>query len=633
MKLTQIVGLVNTKLAGETLTYNQMLSYLDETIIDINTQLNACFPTFSELYPSLVSDATYDAFPDQYITSVVVIGAALKFYTTDEEGLSVATGFQQEYDRGLFYMVRDYSASVPEKYQAKNRGYIEGSAPSSGLDMSYYKPGCRFPINPDLRIVEGPRGLPGRDGIDGKDGKDGVNGKDGINGKDGVNGKDGKDGINGKDGTDGYTPVRGVDYWTEHDKEIIQSQIKLPILRGIYNPQAVSLSVDGVHAVSDYLDSAGNYGWSMAGSDSLGFFFPLEDNIENLLGKNIDYKLTINTVAAATTLLESAYIGIAFVKFENTVDPNGVTSYSSISSNSIIDTINGAHTYSSVLPETVPYGYGGCKLAIYALFNYSAYADGLVSVSNPSAIIDVENPDNWFVWNAAANRYVNSNVSAKGYIPQKGIDYWTDADIAEIKGYVDENMSGAEKVANKVTSINETSTNIEYPSAKAVVDYVGDKIPLIINIWEDEAGKTICGSENVYSDLKSAFDAHRPIIVYQWDSPAMNTIKLSYTLVYADIITNSITMWFSGAYNNVSRTLIFVASSDSNYDFSITTFKLENTENKVIALSADSTDDEYPTAKAVVDYVGNIETALDGIIAEQNSIIAIQNTLIGGETV
>ena len=132
MKLTQIVGLVNTKLAGETLTYNQMLSYLDETIIDINTQLNACFPTFSETHPNLVSDATYNAFPDQYITSVVVIGAALKFYTTDEEGISVATGFQQEYDRGLFYMVRDYSASVPEQYQAKNRGYIEGSAPSGG---------------------------------------------------------------------------------------------------------------------------------------------------------------------------------------------------------------------------------------------------------------------------------------------------------------------------------------------------------------------------------------------------------------------------------------------------------------------------------------------------------------------
>lgn len=35
----------------------------------------------------------------------------------------------------------------------------------------------------------------------------------------------GKDGKNGKDGEDGYTPVRGVDYWTEEDKDEIESYI------------------------------------------------------------------------------------------------------------------------------------------------------------------------------------------------------------------------------------------------------------------------------------------------------------------------------------------------------------------------------------------------------------------------
>lgn len=46
--------------------------------------------------------------------------------------------------------------------------------------------------------------------FNGKDGKDGLNGKDGV---------DGKNGVDGKDGVNGYTPEKGVDYFTEADKE------------------------------------------------------------------------------------------------------------------------------------------------------------------------------------------------------------------------------------------------------------------------------------------------------------------------------------------------------------------------------------------------------------------------------
>ena len=39
---------------------------------------------------------------------------------------------------------------------------------------------------------------------------------------DGVDGKDGASGSNGKDGSDGYTPVKGIDYWTEEEVTAIQ---------------------------------------------------------------------------------------------------------------------------------------------------------------------------------------------------------------------------------------------------------------------------------------------------------------------------------------------------------------------------------------------------------------------------
>ena len=259
MKLTQIVGLVNTKLAGETLTYNQMLPYLDGAIIDINSNLNSCFPTFSELYPTLDIEANYDLFPDRYITSVVVIGAAFKFYTTDEEGISTAQGYQVEYNQGMFYMIRDYSANVPEMYKASNQGYIEGPAPSSSGDMFPHKCGCSF--NVDIRYVEGPEGRPGPTGPAGPKGEKGDKGDQGEKGEKGDKGDmgytgptgltgpkgdtgpkgpkgdtgaqgpkgdvgaTGKKGDKGDKGEAGYTPVRGVDYWTAEDQAAVSADL------------------------------------------------------------------------------------------------------------------------------------------------------------------------------------------------------------------------------------------------------------------------------------------------------------------------------------------------------------------------------------------------------------------------
>jgi hypothetical protein len=129
MNTTEIVNFTNAKLAGELLTYNQLLVHLDATIDDINGELNSCFPTFSEfeknqaMYPAYPD---YNFFPDKYIRSVVIPGAAYKFYITDEEGAVAAPQYAKDYTTAMFLMVRDYSLSVPEEYQADERGYIVG---------------------------------------------------------------------------------------------------------------------------------------------------------------------------------------------------------------------------------------------------------------------------------------------------------------------------------------------------------------------------------------------------------------------------------------------------------------------------------------------------------------------------
>ena len=77
MLIKDIVNLVNQKLAGELLSYSELRTYLDNVVDDINSQLNTCYPTFSELE----STTEYTAFPDRYIRSVVVPGATWYFYT------------------------------------------------------------------------------------------------------------------------------------------------------------------------------------------------------------------------------------------------------------------------------------------------------------------------------------------------------------------------------------------------------------------------------------------------------------------------------------------------------------------------------------------------------------------------
>lgn len=72
---------------------------------------------------------------------------------------------------------------------------------------------------------DGETGPKGDKGDTGEQGPQGEQGPKGETGPKGDKGETGKDGSNGKDGADGYTPVKGVDYWTEEDQEAIAQQV------------------------------------------------------------------------------------------------------------------------------------------------------------------------------------------------------------------------------------------------------------------------------------------------------------------------------------------------------------------------------------------------------------------------
>lgn len=81
---------------------------------------------------------------------------------------------------------------------------------------------------------EGPQGPKGDQGDPGPQGPAGADGAPGQQGPQGETGPQGPQGPAGADGTDGYTPQRGVDYWTDTDKQhMVQDVINaLPIYNG-----------------------------------------------------------------------------------------------------------------------------------------------------------------------------------------------------------------------------------------------------------------------------------------------------------------------------------------------------------------------------------------------------------------
>jgi hypothetical protein len=118
MLITDVQKLFNNALAGETLTLNEMIPHLDFAIDGINDKLNTVYPVFSELDLSAYG-AAYDHFPDRYIRTVVIPGAAWHYYVTDEEGLQTSPQYQLDYENGKFTMLRDMLYNIPEEYQAE----------------------------------------------------------------------------------------------------------------------------------------------------------------------------------------------------------------------------------------------------------------------------------------------------------------------------------------------------------------------------------------------------------------------------------------------------------------------------------------------------------------------------------
>lgn len=139
MLLKKLVDTVNrTYIVSDYLRAPDIYYYMDRVIDDINSNLQANYPTISdwdefvekwnEKFPNHPKDRTnYDVIPDRYLRTVVALGTALYYYNNDEEGEQIAVDYLQRYNHNMFLMIRDYHMLVPPMFQNNFGGFIDFS--------------------------------------------------------------------------------------------------------------------------------------------------------------------------------------------------------------------------------------------------------------------------------------------------------------------------------------------------------------------------------------------------------------------------------------------------------------------------------------------------------------------------
>lgn len=180
----------------------------------------------------------------------------------------------------------------------------------------------------------------------------------------------------------------------------------------------------------------------------------------------------------------------------------------------------------------------------------------------------------WMIWDVNKHEYVESDIEVVG---GGGGDYQTKA--------------------NLTTSITAESTDEQYPSAKATYDAIQNASVVTVKITGSGTDSDPYASSMTFDEIQSAMQAGRTVVGIK---PSSNPAFFIACISFSGLIT-------------FTRLVVLNIMNDDVICESYTIFKdghithknsrLEETANKVTSLSADSTDRQYPSAKAVYDTI------------------------------
>lgn len=106
-----------------------------------------------------------------------------------------------------------------------------------------------------------------------------------------------------------------------------------------------------------------------------------------------------------------------------------------------------------------------------------------------------------------------------------------------------------------------------------------------------------------YDDVEAAINAGKIVLAQYHDDYYIPLVEFSQGMA-----TFRSVVWYGSAGLSIMSTSI-----DEEGWYSVSTYPLELSSNKVTSLSSSSTDTQYPSAKAVYDMIGDVETLINAL--------------------
>lgn len=175
--------------------------------------------------------------------------------------------------------------------------------------------------------------------------------------------------------------------------------------------------------------------------------------------------------------------------------------------------------------------------------------------------------------------FSNLNINEHTYVVK---DAWVREEAQDLRTDVGNLQTGKEDVANKVNSLTSSSTVTQYPSAKAV--------------WDFNNMVYISYTSPVYNDITALVAAGKTPYTYDDTNKVLLIFTRTYNYMhhFTGLYYMEGTLWMKDRAVNQSNA-----------------WANRGTCTFVKTISSSSTNEQFPSAKAVYDYVNPISTALD----------------------
>lgn len=202
--------------------------------------------------------------------------------------------------------------------------------------------------------------------------------------------------------------------------------------------------------------------------------------------------------------------------------------------------------------------------------------------------------------------WAETDTESPAYIKNKPSVYTQSQTAGLVKNDGSIDTTTYEPTANKKNTITgNESSNTYYPTTKAVADYVNGRT-MVVNIREVQGQSEVYEADKTFAEISAHIEAGGSVVA------KLEGIEFSLTGYEQGFVLFSATGAIYG-FASISVTIEPPAQGETDDVVSMYSQGNEDVDNKVTSISAQSTDQQYPSAKCVYDLVGDVETLLAAI--------------------